>query len=264
MKMITSVHNTKIQEVRRLLTQSKVRRQREEFVVEGVRLAEEALKSGWDARLVLFSERLDQRGKAVVEAFASRDVAIEAVSDHVMDSLSETESPQGLLVVLPYRALPIPGSLDFILVLDSIRDPGNLGTILRTSAAVGVQAVWLSTDCVDETSPKVLRSGMGAHFVLPMRRLAWGEITGHFRSLPSLRVYLADSSSGLPYTQADFRTPIGLIVGGEAVGAGKQATSLAESTVHIPMPGGSESLNVAIASAILLFEVVRQRAAETT
>jgi TrmH family RNA methyltransferase len=264
MKMITSVHNPKIQDVRRLLSQSKERRLRGECVVEGVRLAEEALGSGWEACLVLFNDRLDPRGQAIVDAFSSRGVAVEAVSDHVMESLSATETPQGVMVVLNSRPLPIPASLDFLLVLDGVRDPGNLGTILRTAAAAGVEAVFLSTDCVDELSPKVLRAGMGAHFHLPLLRLEWPELTSRLTSFPSLHVYLADSSSGIAYTQVDFRSPLALIVGGEAAGAGNQAVSLAEREIHIPMPGGSESLNVAIASSILLFEVVRQRASEIT
>ncbi len=178
-----------------------------------------------------------------------------------MKTASETETPQGLLVVLAHRALPIPISPDFLLILDGIRDPGNLGTILRTAAAAGVEAVLLAPGCADAWSPKVLRAAMGAHFHLPIQDLSWPEIR-HILKLSdkAMHIYLADSASGIPYTQADFRAPSVLIVGGEAYGAGKDATSLADEKVHIPMPGGSESLNAAVAASILLFEIVRQRA----
>jgi RNA methyltransferase, TrmH family len=260
MKMITSVHNTKVQEVRRLLRQAKVRREQQELVVEGVRLAEEALRSGWDAHLVLYTEHLEPRGKTIVEAYINQGVPAELVSEGVMNSLSETETPQGILVVLAHQVLPIPPSPHFLLILDGIRDPGNLGTILRTAAAAGVQAVLLAPGCVDVTSPKVLRSGMGAHFHLPLCSLSWSEIAVKLKTVPTIKVYLADSGRGMGYTLTDFSSPMALIVGGEAAGAGEEAAMLADERVHIPMPGSSESLNAAIAAGILLFEVVRQRA----
>jgi TrmH family RNA methyltransferase len=101
---------------------------------------------------------------------------------------------------------------------------------------------------------------MGAHFRLPIRSLSWQDI-GHTLKQASgnMQIYLADSAGGISYTQAEFRTPLALIVGGEAAGAGSEAESLADGKVHIPMPGGNDSLNAAVAASILLFEVVRQR-----
>jgi TrmH family RNA methyltransferase len=177
-----------------------------------------------------------------------------------MKSLSQTETPQGLLVVLNLNSIPMPASLHFLLILDGLRDPGNLGTVLRTAAAAGVQAVLLAPGCADAWSPKVLRAAMGAHFRIPVRALHWDEINQLVKGQSKpINVYLADSATGLPYTDADFHSPLALIVGGEASGAGSESAFLADSKVHIPMPGGSESLNVAIAASIILFEVLRQR-----
>jgi TrmH family RNA methyltransferase len=245
--MITSVHNPRVQEVRKLQAQAKMRREEHAFVVEGVRLAEEALAAGWEAKLVMYTDQLDERGMALVEQFKMRSVPAEQVSQPVMKALSETETPQGLLVVLNLNLIPMPSSLNFLLILDGLRDPGNLGTILRTAAAARVQGVVLAPGCADAWSPKVLRAGMGAHFRVPIQALRWDEI------------YLADSAAGLPYAGADFLSPLALIVGGEASGAGSEAAFLADAKVHIPMPGGSESLNAAIAASIILFEVLRQR-----
>jgi TrmH family RNA methyltransferase len=101
---------------------------------------------------------------------------------------------------------------------------------------------------------------MGAHFRLPVESLGWPELTRTLvLSGSGLHVFLADSSAGIPYTQADFRPPLALIIGGEAAGAGSESLSITEAKVHIPMPGGSESLNAAAAASILLFEVQRQR-----
>jgi TrmH family RNA methyltransferase len=258
--MITSVHNPKVQVIRKLVAQSKARRDEQAFVIEGVRLAEEALQAGWMAKQLLFSDDLDQRGKAVVDGFSTRGVAIEQVSPTVMQAVSDTETTQGLLLVVSQQTLDMPQAPDFMLILDGLRDPGNLGTILRTALAAGVQGVLLAPDCADAWSGKVLRAGMGAHFRLPIQDLSWSEIIRLLKGQPAkLKVYLADSAAGVPYTRADFRTPIALIVGGEAVGASEAALQLAESKVHIPMPGKSESLNAAIAAGILLFEVIRQR-----
>lgn len=259
--MITSVHNAKIQAIRTLQAHSKARRERHAFVIEGVRLVEEALQAEWEAQMVLYSAHLDERGQAVVKRFSTRGVPIEQVSDGVLRAISETETPQGLLAVLSLQSLPLPASPDFLLILDGIRDPGNMGTVLRTAAAAGVQGVILTPGSVDAFAPKVVRAGMGAHFHLPIHQLTWDQINEVLKPpQATLKIYLSDAASGTPYTQADFRSSLVLIIGGEASGAGAEAAHLAHEKVHIPMPGGSESLNASIAASILLFEVVRQRA----
>ena len=263
--MINSVHNPKIQLVRRLQAQSKDRRQEESFVIEGVRLVEEALQSKWEIRLVLYSEALSERGLALVDTFAARDIPAELVSPHVMQAAAHTDTPQGLLAVLALKSLPLPDAADFLLIPDGLRDPGNLGTLLRTAAAAGVQAVLLPPGSADPFAPKVLRSAMGAHFRLPILSMEWTKIQAYLKppgpAAPAapFTVYLADAKGELAYTQADFRTPAALLIGGEAAGAGSQAAQLADQRLHIPMPGGMESLNAAVAAAVLMFEVVRQR-----
>lgn len=254
--MITSTRNPKIKWVRSLQTRNRARRQEGAFVVEGVRLAEEALFSGWPARLVLYSEDLDARGQALLEGFSAGGATLEQVTPQVMRVASDTEAPQGIVVVLLQRFLPLPASLDFVFIPDQVRDPGNLGTMLRTAAAAGANAAFLPPGTVDAFAPKVVRAGMGAHFRLPLHLSGWDEMQTH---LEPLQIYLADASTGLPYTQADFSSPLALIIGGEAGGAGHQAQSLAKDRVHIPMPGGGESLNAAIAAGVLFFEVARQR-----
>jgi TrmH family RNA methyltransferase len=258
--MITSTHNPKIQWLRKLQSQAKVRRAEGVFVVEGVRLAEEALHAGWPATFVLHTEQLSQRGQAVVAGFAQRGVPVEIATQTVLKAASDTEAPQGLLVALDWQPLPLPPNLDFVLIPDTVRDPGNLGTLLRTAAAAGAQAVLLPPGTADAYAPKVLRSAMGAHFRLAIQALDWPAIQGVVHSAErQLRVYLADSSGGQPYTQADLRGPLALIFGSEAAGASEQAIALTDERLHIPMPGGMESLNAAVAAAILMFEVVRQR-----
>jgi TrmH family RNA methyltransferase len=116
-----------------------------------------------------------------------------------------------MLVVLTLQPLPLPETLSFAFIPDQLRDPGNLGTMLRTAASAGVQAVFCPPETADAFSPKVLRAGMGAHFRLPVHTLDWDAITSH---LATLKVILAAMEQGLPYTQADLRPPLALIVGG--------------------------------------------------
>jgi len=254
--MIISVHNPKIKWVHSLQSSSRARQEAGAFVVEGVRLAEEALASSWPAELVLYTKDLEKRGQTVLQGFTAQGSPVEEVTEPVFRAASDTETPQGILAVILMQALPLPAAPSFIFIPDSLRDPGNLGTILRTAAAAGVEVVFLPPGTADAFAPKVLRAGMGAHFRLPLVQLTWEEISYRLKKMP---VYLATVGAGLPYYQADYRSPLALVVGGEAEGAGMQARNLATSQVHIPMPGGSESLNVAVAAGVLLFEVVHQR-----
>jgi TrmH family RNA methyltransferase len=260
--MITSVQNPKIQWVRKIQAQAKARREEGSFIAEGVRLVEEALQSGWEAPLVLYTTPLIDRGVALVAAWQTAGVPVEEVSPHVLAAASDTQSPQGVLAVLKVRALPLPEKPTFLLVADGVRDPGNLGTILRTALAAGVQAVLLPPGAVDSWSPKVVRAAMGAHFHLPIVSLDWAAIASlvHPAEGPALQVLLADSGGGIPHTSADLQKPLALVIGSEAEGVGAPAAALADGRVHIPMPGAAESLNAAVAAAVLMFEVARQRA----
>jgi TrmH family RNA methyltransferase len=142
------------------------------------------------------------------------------------------------------------------LVLDQIRDPGNLGTILRAALAAGAEQVLLAPGTVDAMNPKVVRAGAGAHFWLPVEALEWPAIR---EAVASCSVYLADMEADYVYTEVDWRQSVALIVGGEAAGAGRKAHALAQEMVYIPISHKVESLNAAVATAVLLFEVARQR-----
>lgn len=257
MDVITSSQNPKLKLVRALTGRPKERREAGAFVAEGVRLVEEAANVEWPMRFVLYDETLSERGKSNVEHLRSRGVECEEISPSLMKSLSDTETSQGILAVLDYSLLSVPASLNFVLILDQIRDPGNLGTLLRSADAAGVQAVFLPPETTDAFAPKVVRAGMGAHFRLPIHALTWEEIEQISKSA-NLQIYLADMS-GRSCWETDLRRPLALIVGGEAEGASESARKLANQKIGIPMMGQAESLNAAAAGTVLMFEVVRQR-----
>lgn len=255
--VITSPQNAKIKRARALLGRAKERREAGAFIVEGVRLVEEAESRGWRFQFALYDSSLSERGRTILERLSSRDIEVEEVSDNLMKSLSDTETPQGLLAVLEISSQPISSLLNFVLIPDQIRDPGNLGTLLRTAAAAGVQVVLIPPETTDPFAPKVVRSGMGAHFGLPIHSMTWQEIE-HVIKSASLQIYLADME-GQSCWETDLRQPLALIIGGEAEGASDEARKLATQTISIPMYGDIESLNAGVAGSVLMFEVVRQR-----
>ena len=252
--MITSPQNPKLKLIRSLQGRAKARRKENAFLVEGVRLLEEAVAAKWEIRFVLYDRSLSERGQEMLQYL--ENVEIEEVDAALLKSVSDTENSQGVLAVLDNSQLPISNSPDFLLILDQIRDPGNLGTLLRTAAAASVDAVILPPNTTDAFAPKVLRSGMGAHFHIPIISEGWDEIKDRVRDLA---VYLAEMEGNVAYTEASLKDACALIVGGEAEGASQSARDLVQTSIHIPMAGEMESLNAAVAGAILIFEVVRQR-----
>jgi RNA methyltransferase, TrmH family len=256
--MITSTHNEKVKWVRSLLNNRRSRYTSRAFVVEGVRLVEEALSVNWETLLVFYSGNLGERGQLIIESYAKAGVHLEEVSPKIMRAISDTQTPQGILAVLSMAVKQPPNDLDFILITDGVRDPGNLGTILRTASSVGVDVVILSPKNADAYSPKVVRSAMGAHFHLPIVTMNWAEIDKTVGK-NHLCVYLAAVGKGALYNRVNFTRPLAIILGGEAAGHSQEAQKMVDEWVKIPMPGGGESLNVAIAAAILMYEVLRQR-----
>ena len=257
--MITSKTNRKVKYVRSLRRRP-VRHREGRFAVEGVRLIEEMIKAGQEPAFFFCTEAgvASPRAQALVEALASLDAEVLPVSEEVMLFIADTKTPQGVLAVAAFPQIE-PKESGLSLVLDGVRDPGNLGTILRTAEAAGVGQVVTLRGTVDVFSPKVVRGGMGAHFRLPIladRR--WEEVEG---ALEQRQILLADAAGGTPYYQVDWTVPTTLIVGGEAHGAGRKARGFAAERVTIPMQGSVDSLNVAVATSILLFEAARQRRA---
>ena len=260
--MITSPVNDRVRLIRQLQDQRKIRLRQGRFVVEGVRLVEEAVAAGMQPDFVLYSETqgaADDRLAQLLARLEPMSGPILSATDAVIATCSDTETPQGIVAVVPLPDWPRPLGPTTSLVVDRLRDPGNLGTILRTALAAGIDQVWLAPGTVDPTNPKVVRAAMGAHFRLPLYTATWTEIAAALAGAPA---WLAEVGTGQPYWSVDWRSPVALIIGGEAEGASPEAHQLATGQVTIPMPGGSESLNAAVASGILLFEIVRQRAGE--
>jgi len=260
-KTVTSIHNPKIQFARDLLNHKTTRVEHGLYIAEGIRLAEETLSTGLTPHLILYSSQLSARGRDLIAGFRSRGCEMVEVYPDVLERLSDTETSQGILLVLPQNSIPLPASADLVLIIDQLRDPGNMGTILRSAAATGVQAVFITPGSVDPYMPKVVRAGMGAHFRLSLQQAEWQVIRDYCTSNQPepLRILLADSNGGDSMWQTDLTKPIALVVGGEADGASQAVRADCDGLIHIPMPGKFESLNAGVATSIILYEIIRQR-----
>ena len=256
--MITSVANEKVKYVRSLYRR-RVRYRERHFVIEGVRLVREAFRAGIVPALLFYGEGIGAipSGRELLAEIQKRgDSPAFAVSEQVMKALADTVSPQGVLAVAPFVELAPPADPTLVLIIDCLRDPGNLGAILRSANAAGVEQVILAPKTVDPYNPKVVRGAMGAHFRLPIVALSWPEIA---ETVAGIHVLLADARVERAYYEMDWTQPLALIIGGEAHGASREAKELATATVAIPMHGEAESLNAATAASVILFEAARQR-----
>jgi len=253
--MITSIQNERVRHVRSL-SRRRVRQREGRFVVEGTRLVDEMVRAGVRPALVFYTEPWAQTpaGQRTLPLLRLAEEGTWPVSEAVLAACADTQTPQGVLAVVP--VIPLPPRPGLLLILDAIRDPGNLGTILRSAEAAGVGQVLLAPGTVDLYNPKTVRGAMGAHFRLPADALDWPAIAERVAGRP---VWLADAAGEVGYDVVDWTLPSALIVGGEAAGAGHEAAALATGRVHIPMAGEAESLNAAMAATVILFEAARQQ-----
>jgi TrmH family RNA methyltransferase len=243
------------------LKRRKSRERQQLFVSEGVRAVEELLRSPLRLRGALVAPQLRDapRGAALERSLRDRNVELAEVDHHEFASAAETESPQGVLAIaeVPARALEELPVADVyrILVLDALQDPGNVGTILRTAAALGVDATVSLPGTVDLWNAKVVRSAMGAHFQHPAMSCSWDELDA-FRVERGISFWATDSSGDV-IDRGDAPGRLAIVVGNEGHGVSAAARERADRLVAIPISSGVESLNVAVATGILLHELRR-------
>lgn len=260
LSMITSTSNPRAKVIRSLYSPDG-RRRESAYVIEGVRLMEEALAAGVAFRTIYYCSRLlaaTARGARLLSELTARGLPIEEMSERVLAAVADTVTPQGVLAVLPLPPRPgFPADARLLLLLDGLQDPGNLGTMLRTALAAGADGVIAGPGCADVFAPKVVRAAMGAHFGLPVIvARSWDEISPQ---LGGQQVLVAVPQGGRDYDQVDWLLPSVLVVGGESQGVSDRARALATGEVSIPMAPGVESLNAAVAAGVMLFEARRQR-----
>lgn len=257
--MITSSANGRVKQVMNLLKKAKARKEAGLFAAEGLRMFKEIPK-----------DRIEEI--FVSESFAAKDShrkllsgsRYEIVTDSVFKTMSDTQTPQGILALVnqySYKITDLKNDREpaLIMVLEGIQDPGNLGTILRAGEGAGITGVLMNEATADIYNPKVIRSTMGSVCRVPF--LYTDDLPGALKKLKTwgVKLYAAHLDGRNNYEKEDYTADTGFLIGNEANGLTEEAAVLADAYVKIPMKGKVESLNAAVASSVLMFEAARQR-----
>jgi TrmH family RNA methyltransferase len=259
MKPLSSIDNPAVKALGRLLKDASARRESARAVVEGPLLAAEALKSGVAKELWVTPRAFQGPDAPALLALARTARLRESfLEEGLLRRLATTETPQGWLAVVEPAALSLAPSPSLRVALDHLQDPGNLGTLLRTAWACGASLL-LGPGCADPWSPKVLRAGAGAQFKVAVETTE--DLPKALRALPTggFKVFGTGPRAALKHQEAHLGGPVCLVLGAEGTGLGADVAAACQSHVAISYPGTAESLNVAVAGAVLLFECLRQR-----
>ena len=258
--MISSKANSKIKNVVALQKHSKTRKEQKAFVVEGLKMFEE-----------LPREKIKE--VYATEAFASKyesllaGMVVEIVDEKIFELMSDTKTPQGVLCVAKQMDYELTELLEkpetFLLILEDLQDPGNVGTIFRTAEGAGVDGIILSENCVDIYNPKTTRATMGSIYRIPF--LYTDDMGAVLKELEKKKIttYAAHLQAKTAYDQEDYQKGSAFLIGNEGKGLSKELTKVAKKLIKIPMAGEVESLNAAVAATVLMYEGNRQRRRET-
>ena len=264
---ITSATNPRIKRLTALRRKAKSRREEQAFIIEGERLYRDTPRE-FLKEIYMTEEFLEQKlGGAAQETGGATQENITIITPQIMQKISDTDTPQGVLCVAKMPSYDREDLLGdekkgnpLLLILENIQDPGNLGTMMRTAEAAGVTGVLMSRDTVDLFNPKTVRATMSAIFRVPF--LYTDDLVGEIQRLQKengIAVYAAHLRASKPYDEADCTGACAFLIGNEGNGLTDEAADAATARVHIPMQGNIESLNAAMAAGILLFEGARQR-----
>lgn len=261
-KKITSPSNPLIKET----LKAKKTGQRDMLIIEGHRFLEMALASRSDIRRVFFTANCRLKNEDLLRKFSARASDLIETTEQIISKISDTDSPQGIVALWSYEARRLRemslASNPLIVVCDGIQDPGNLGTIIRTADAAGAEAVIILPGTCDPFMPKSIRATAGSILSLPVLFAEPEELLEWLRK-KSIGLVVADTHAAMTVYGADFRKPLAFVFGNEADGVSEHIRKNSDSLVSIPIWGKAESLNVAAAAAICLFEAVRQRKARS-
>lgn len=259
--MIESMSNTQIKKINKLKKSARFRRQEKCFIAEGFKLVEEAIFYKRVRKVYVSMEAEDEYFHRISHKIS--ESYTEWVSPSVFREISDTTTPQGVLALIEmpkYSREEIIKKEDASLIcLEDIRDPGNMGTIMRTAEGAGMSAVVMSAGCVDLFNPKVVRATMGAMFRMPF--YITEEMTTEVEQLrrEGFTLYAAQLDGTRDYTECGYEGKTGILIGNEADGIRPETSAAVDEKVKIPMEGGVESLNAAVSAAILMYEVHRKR-----
>lgn len=261
-KEVTSLANPIVKDIKALMNK-KAREETGSFIAEGLKLIIDALELGWTIRTLIYSKAA--KGKPLVEKVAAKTVAsgglVLEVSEKVMASIVRRDNPQMVAGVFEQRWRPLadvkPKKGETYVALDRVRDPGNLGTIIRTADAVGASGVILVGDCTDPFAVETVRATMGSVFAMPVSRATVEEFIA-WRKGAGVNVVATHLAGSVDYRTVDYaQKPVVVLMGNEQSGLPEELATKADTRVRIPQEGRADSLNLAIATAVMLYEARR-------
>lgn len=234
-----------------------------EFFIEGTRSVKQCVESKGKIKYVVYSEELlNEEGLSLIDNLKNTKLDIYSTTETLFKQISDTEAPQGILAVVEMKQTELESVFstpNFIILLDRVQDPGNLGTIIRTADAFGANAIIVTSGCVDVYNPKTVRSTMGSIFQIPIVHIEDIKDAISVLKEKNIRVIASSLETDTYSFDMDFKTDCALVIGNEGMGISSEVIALSDELVKIKMTGLAESLNAGIASGVLMYEVLRQR-----
>ncbi len=245
----------------------KKKRQQSNIFIEGLHLLEMAIAAGAEIKRVLFTESFKSKNEKFLRQLSRKAPDLIETTDDILSRLSDTETPQGVVAIASYKPFQFRElklkTIPLIVVADGIQDPGNLGSIIRTSDAAGADAVIMLQGTCDAFMPKVIRSTAGSIFNIPIVYSNGDDLIKWLKE-KQIGLFVMDIIASKTIYEADFIMPLAFVFGNEAHGTSEGIKHKATAILNIPILGRAESLNVASSAAICLYEAVRQRTGEST
>ncbi|MFM6199239.1 MAG: TrmH family RNA methyltransferase [Dolichospermum sp.] len=257
--MLTSLQNPLVKQVRKLHS-AKERHKQQLFLLEGTHLLQEACAVGYPLNAVCCTPQWEMNHPQLWKAISVHCHRTEIVSPEVLAAMATTVNPDGIVAIaqriIQPRKIPAKG---LVLALETVQDPGNLGTMIRTASAAGASGLWLSADSVDLDHPKVLRASAGQWFRLNMAVSQDLKATIQESHQAGMQIVATSPHADLTYWQVDWCKPSLILLGNEGAGLSTDLAALADIQVKIPLSPGVESLNVGVTAALILYEAHRQK-----
>lgn len=261
LEFIQSKNNSLIKEIKKL-KEKKYREEKNCFIIEGLRFTEEAINSTFTMEYMFFSEDFLEREEGIqLLNKVNKETKIYKVTREIFKTLCSTETPQGVLAVIKNKAIKVEENHGFYVLVDKVQDPGNLGTIIRTAHASGALGVILTRGTVDLYNEKTLRSTMGSIFKVPIIKDNNFDFTKNLKAR-GFKLISSSLDTETNFYSLNLKENVIIAIGNEGNGISKEVYELTDLKAKLPMPGESESLNVAVAAGIMIYEIVRQNVFE--
>lgn len=258
MEIIRSKENAFIKQVRKL-KEKRHRIENKQFLVEGFRFVEEAVMSDYEVPYLFIEEKhINKWNESGIKDRIKKNTEIYLLSEAVFKIISCTETPQGIIAVVNRKENKLNMGDGFFVLVDRLQDPGNMGTIIRTAHAAGALGLLYTKGTVDAFNEKTLRASMGSVFHLPVIEDEDLSITRKLKE-KGFNIIVSSLDTSNNFYDVDLNKNVVICIGNEGSGIGEEVFEIADTKLKIPMPGGAESLNAAVAASIMIFEIVRQR-----